>query len=87
MSKPRRTGGRCWIFFATIRGHGKFPVDMLRHDSCYPRTEADAATIERTFETHHNHWTVRVVRLAATATHFTDARWESFGVTLEETDE
>jgi len=87
MSKAQRTSGRAWIFFATVTGHGSFPIDMLRHDSCYPRTGADAETISLSFHPPFNHWTVRVVRIAGTDAHFTDARWQSFGVHLEETDD
>ena len=89
MSKQQRTSGRAWIFFATVTGRGNFPIDMLRHDSCYPRTESDAAAIERTFSPSYaiESWSVRIVRVAAVAAHFTDARWHSFGVDLTETDD
>jgi len=36
MKKPRR-------YRITVEGSGVFPIDMLRYDQCWPRTEQDAA--------------------------------------------
>lgn len=30
----------------TVRGKGKFPVDMLRYDKCWPASMDDAAVME-----------------------------------------
>ena len=30
----------------TVVGSGKFPIDMLRYDNCYPKSETDSAAIE-----------------------------------------
>ena len=29
-----------------VRGGGNFPIDMLRYDSCYPKSERDSGLIE-----------------------------------------
>ena len=34
-----------YVFTFTVVGRGKFPMDMLRYDECYPRTGADAENI------------------------------------------
>ena len=34
----------------TVRFRGEFPVDMLRHDCCWPKTGEDAAVLRRSFE-------------------------------------
>lgn len=31
-----------------VKGMGSFPIDMLRYDSCYPRTEEDSGKIHGT---------------------------------------
>ncbi len=28
-----------------VRGFGEFPIDMLRYDKCWPKTEEDSAKI------------------------------------------
>ena len=35
-----------YITHFAVEGAGQFPIDMLRYDSCHPRTSADAAAIE-----------------------------------------
>ena len=93
MNKPRRTEARCWVYFATVTGNGRFPLDMLRHDGAYPRTEADAGIIESTFDREHTigGWSVRIVAISQHSPRtwgaFTRGRWHSFGATVEETDE
>ena len=34
-----------WLTRFTVEGRGQFPYDMLRYDSCYPRTGIDAAKL------------------------------------------
>ena len=34
----------------TVAGTGPFPIDMLRHDCCYPAEEGDSDTIEYSFD-------------------------------------
>jgi hypothetical protein len=66
-----------------VRFSGRFPIDMLRYDTCHPATEADAGKIERSFDD-HDEVTVTVVRYAwAKDQKWTVDRWRSFGCTLE----
>jgi hypothetical protein len=67
------------IKFATISGIGRFPMDMLRYDQCWPRHTEDARVILETVseEMRSKRWTVQVVSKVRA---FTIARWNSFGV-------
>lgn len=38
MAKPTTT-------VITVEGRGSFPIDMLRHDACYPRSQQDVNKI------------------------------------------
>lgn len=59
-----------------VEGTGDFPFDMLRYDSCWPRTEVDSGNIERSFRARGmTRWEVRLKGLRMP----TEARWESFG--------
>jgi len=61
----------------TVEGAGEFPLDMLRYDGCYPRTEEDAnraqdrergrRQVECTKPMCPSYWRPKA------------ARWESFG--------
>jgi hypothetical protein len=68
---------------ATVRGRGNFPVDMLRYDSCYPKSESDSFVILRTLnEDLRERVEVVIMKLADHAlpsSVWTEARWESFG--------
>jgi len=33
------------IYNLKVKGNGQFPIDMLRHDACWPHTEEDSAKI------------------------------------------
>lgn len=71
-------------FKAKIIGRGEFPVDMLRHDACFPYSSADAATISRSF-TDYDNWEVTVAKWGRNwQDDFTVARWNSFGCTVKE---
>ncbi len=67
-----------------VAGHGDFPVDMLRYDSCWP-ADGDSAfklvlpLYEQTNDGQRN-WLrkTRVLRLRSYSNP-TDARWSSFG--------
>jgi hypothetical protein len=65
----------------TVTGHGAFPLDMLRYDSCYPRTQDDVMQIERSL-TDHGYQEAREVRLLRPVESKrnlpTTARWNSF---------
>ncbi len=64
----------------TVEGSGRFPIDMLRYDSCFPETEfegsgriGDDTTIDRRevkLMTYHEH---------KARNGLTPARWASFG--------
>ncbi len=60
-----------------VEGRGPFPVDMLRHDRCWPDTAADAIALECTLEQARD---VRSVTLATIDKWSPNrARWLSFG--------
>ena len=74
----------------TVTGKGLFPVDMLRHDRCYPVGVEDSTAIEWSFNAERNRKTnpVRTVRLASERSAVADmhpcvGRWESFGWNVE----
>lgn len=61
---------------------GRFPIDMLRYNACYPRTEQDAGKIAGTFYPRSPREAVEVEleRLHDGREHrLTDERWRSFG--------
>lgn len=53
-------------YLFVVRGRGTFPFDMLRYDSCFPFSSADAALMES------HEYEQREVRLV---THTTRVRW------------
>jgi hypothetical protein len=61
-----------------VEGRTSFPIDMLRYDRCWPRTELDAGEVERSFRRVEGVRGVRVVSLSGLRAP-TDGRWESFG--------
>lgn len=66
MKKPNR-----WKY--TVQGVGCFPVDMLRYDCCWPRTQDDVANmIDLLHNT--NHGPVEMIGIRPP----TVARWNSF---------
>lgn len=69
------------VFIQTIdvEGMGEFPLDMLRHDFCFPYSESDSAKIR---ETHRDKRIVRILRFTFDkAKQPTYDRWRSFGWT------
>jgi hypothetical protein len=71
---------------ARISGHGRrFPLDMLRYDSCYPHTPRDVAILDAVTGDICDvpaTWEVTVVRYTETKfPHWTVDRWASFNVT------
>ena len=61
---------------ATIKGHGAFPLDMLRYDSCSPERQQDVTAMRNEeFEG----FSVQVAAISDRKEHWTVARWESFG--------
>lgn len=65
-----------------VEGHGSFPVDMLRYDCCWPKTETDSAIMDRSHRDRggNHHYAIRVMGLK----HPTEARWQSFGWKVRE---
>lgn len=62
-----------------VTGRGAFPFDMLRYDSCFPATSADAAALDAV--DYHTRTVELVLALPRMATF---ARWASFGWTVSE---
>ena len=60
----------------TVQGKGRFPIDMLRHDQCYPM-DGESAEALLTPEKAEDYRTMRQVRLAGPRC--TVGRWNSFG--------
>jgi hypothetical protein len=68
----------------TVAGPGRFPIDMLRYDRCYPKTSEDASEISRTFlKTLVNEY-CRVDLISEDDP--TEGRWRSFGWHIESKD-
>lgn len=66
-----------------VRGSGRFPFDMLRYDSAWPRTSEDAEEIGLAWE-NDGYFEARTVKLRTTIMArgqdpITPARWRSFG--------
>jgi len=64
-----------------------FPIDMLRHDGCYPVTEKDSHTIIDSLIPPGGGEVLVEKRVESKQSRekafFTKERWESFGATLE----
>lgn len=70
---------------ATIVGSGRFPIDMLRYDTCFPFTEVDAHKVAETYDSYLRRWEIVIAKYPSNrADGFTDARWESFGCKVTE---
>lgn len=60
------------VFEFTVRGKGDFPIDMLRYDQCWPKSESpDVPAMTRTREER----SLTLVGLCSP----TEDRWASFG--------
>ena len=75
-----RTRGIPRTYTFTVKGSGPFPIDMLRYDLCYPKSEQDSYRLEKTFQPRDR--SDHVVRLVS-AKAPTEARWGSFGWLVE----
>ncbi len=56
-----------------VRGRGRFPVDMLRYDRCWPVENANNII---------DHEGLREVTLVSNERYITPGRWASFGWTV-----
>lgn len=79
MSKPKKEWRRTTI---VVMGHGRFPYDMLRYDSCVPARGKDAdvmADDNGPGQGRMDNREVRLHRYSGEATEATKDRWNSFG--------
>ena len=61
----------------TVKGRGRFPVDMLRYDRACPQTSADSRKIEDSVRNRgYNGYTITLVTERKSVT---VDRWASFG--------
>jgi hypothetical protein len=63
------------IYKYRVCGNCKFPIDMLRYDSCWPSTSADAFVIALQFELPQQPQQIGITGIQPP----TVARWESLG--------
>ncbi|KRT69414.1 MAG: hypothetical protein XU15_C0011G0096 [candidate division NC10 bacterium CSP1-5] len=61
-----------------VTGLGSFPLDMLRYDECYPRTERDTALIDQSFQEANVQYIGLERILTDEAKDPTFDRWKSF---------
>ncbi len=74
-----------YLHEATVEVGCHFPLDMLRYDSCFPATEQDSVKIAESIRGFSGGpWTVHVQALSQNKSHWTPARWQSFGARLIE---
>lgn len=62
----------------TVTGSGLFPIDMLRYDHAWPRTEEDSYKISADYRDETNPPTMRTVELLTDHDRVTYDRWASF---------
>ena len=72
---PRHTA-RPRVFTFSVEGSGPFPIDMLRFDLCFPKSETDSGQITRSYMPRERG--TRCVILVSSKQP-TQGRWESFG--------
>lgn len=73
------------LVHAEVEFVGVFPIDMLRYDSCWPRTGEDASHIADSQTDSRDKRVVQVTKYSEKKRdHFTTARWKSFLCTIKE---
>jgi hypothetical protein len=75
VARRKRREHQAMIEFV-VSGLTTFPLDMLRLDICYPKTEEDSAKMERSFQP-RNFEELEVTMLSNKMP--TSERWKSFG--------
>ena len=69
---------------ALVIGTGRFPLDMMRYDRCFPASEADASKLQTILQqtpvAKPQPWAIRLSK--TTDAPWTAGRWESFGCTI-----
>lgn len=74
-----------YVHEAKVEGPGRFPVDMLRYDACYPASAKDTNEIEHSLERcPRKPYQVTVQALSSLKIHWTPERWRSFGAVITE---
>jgi hypothetical protein len=79
MKKPKKEWRRTTI---VVMGHGTFPYDMLRYDSCVPARGEDCCAMvddNGPGRARMDDREVRLHRYSAEGTEATKDRWNSFG--------
>ena len=56
-----------------VKGHGRFPMDMLRYDQCFPTVEMEANVMRKGYIEKDV-----VICLRTNRPHITPLRWQSF---------
>lgn len=69
------------IITLTVVGSHEFPIDMLRFDSCWPKTGDDAEKIRKSFGA--SSWPEYEVTLQSNFSPPTVKRWNSFGFAVK----
>ena len=64
------------LYELIVAGRGRFPIDMLRHDCCFPASEVDAALVDSGYPGKRE---VRLFHRDDVRWRPTTGRWESFG--------
>lgn len=72
---------KVYMFRFTVEGGGRFPTDMLRHDSCWPASEGEARRLADGPDDRERR-TVTLKRASVNASGPTVDRWRSFGWTV-----
>lgn len=74
---------------ATVKGHGQFPIDMLRYDHCWPKTDDDSERIVRSIDriSYPEDVEVTLERKAPKGHAWTLDRWKSFRYVVVHTTE
>jgi hypothetical protein len=62
-----------------VKGRGRFPVDMLRYDACWPASSEDATKITRLISDPEDTENEIALTVAPGYGPPTVARWNSFG--------
>lgn len=77
---------QCYFTSFTVTGSGRFPVDMLRYDQCWPVTSEDANKIAASFGDvcEDRKWTIRLTMAARHKLGPTVGRWQSFCVRVSD---
>lgn len=72
-----------WRHDFVVQGEGTFPIDMLRYDSCHPKTSNDVVRMANLPTTHRGAMNMRQITLTTYSARKDEAnvspeRWKSF---------